>query len=65
MKFLTFILTHVIIVNIVSCAFANKTTPSLKQTRPLVKFPDSFSIGISTNDPALNVTEVIYYDKKA
>lgn len=30
---------------------------------PKVRFPDSFEIGMSTNDPGLNVTEVIYYDK--
>ena len=37
----------------------------LNQDRPKVKFPDSFIIGISTNDPGVNITEVIYYDKKA
>jgi len=31
--------------------------------RPKIKFPDSFQMGISTNEAALNITEVIYYDK--
>ena len=65
MKLLTIVFAHLIAQNFVSCAFADKTTPSIKQTRPIVKFPDSFIIGISTNDLAINVTEVIYYDKKA
>ena len=30
----------------------------------MIKWPNSFQIGISTNDPGLNVTEVLYYDKK-
>jgi len=29
--------------------------------RPALEFPDSFEIGMSTNDPGLNVTEVIYF----
>jgi len=33
--------------------------------RPSLEFPDSFEIGMSTNDPGLNITEVIYYDNKA
>jgi hypothetical protein len=26
-------------------------------------FPDKFEVGISTNDPGLNITEIIYFDK--
>ena len=33
----------------------------LEATRPKIVFPDNFHIGISTNDPGLNLTEVIYY----
>ena len=29
--------------------------------RPALSFPDAFEIGISTNDPGLNVTELIYF----
>ena len=29
--------------------------------RPQFTFPESFEIGISTNDPGLNITEIIYY----
>lgn len=32
--------------------------------RPTIKWPDSFQIGISTNEYGLNLTEIIYYDKK-
>lgn len=31
--------------------------------RPIFKFPESFEIGISTNDFGLNITEIIYFDK--
>ena len=34
------------------------------ENRPKIKFPNSFQIGISTNDPGLNITEIIYYDMK-
>lgn len=43
-------------------SFASAFT--LEQKRPMIKFPDSFQIGISTNDPGLNITEIIYYDQK-
>ena len=29
--------------------------------RPEINFPSSFKMSISTNDPALNLTEVLYY----
>jgi hypothetical protein len=32
--------------------------------RPNIKWPDSFKLGISTNEYGLNLTEIIYYDKK-
>ena len=33
----------------------------LDANRPLIEFPDSFMMSISTNDPGLNLTEVILY----
>ena len=33
--------------------------------RPDIKWPNSFQIGISTNEPGLNITEIIYYDQVA
>ena len=38
---------------------------SLNLLRPIFKFPESFEIGISTNDFGLNVTEIIYFDKES
>jgi hypothetical protein len=35
----------------------------MNQNRPKVTFPDSFEIGISTNDFGLNITEIAYFDK--
>lgn len=32
--------------------------------RPTMDFPEKFEVGMSTNDPGLNITEVIYFDKK-
>jgi len=40
-------------------------TEGLNKDRPVIKFPDSFKMAISTNDPGLNFTEVLYYDGKA
>ena len=37
----------------------------LEATRPVFDFPASFEVGISSNDPGLNVTEIIYYDRPA
>mmetsp|Transcript_33227 Transcript_33227/g.50935 ORF Transcript_33227/g.50935 Transcript_33227/m.50935 type:complete len:102 (+) Transcript_33227:52-357(+) len=37
----------------------------LEATRPMFDFPTAFSVGISSNDPGLNLTEVIYYDRSA
>lgn len=28
-------------------------------------FPNSFEVGISSNDPGFNLTEIIYYDRPA
>jgi hypothetical protein len=36
---------------------------SLNLLRPVMDFPDKFEVAISTNDPGLNITEVIYFDK--
>ena len=36
---------------------------SYNMIRPQMKFPDSFEIGVSTNDFGLNITEIIYFDK--
>ena len=33
--------------------------------RPIFKFPESFEIGISTNDFGLNITEIFYFDKES
>jgi len=31
--------------------------------RPVLEFPDTFELSISSNDPGLNITEEIYFDK--
>ena len=36
---------------------------SLNEIRPILDFPDAFELSISSNDPGLNITEVIYFDK--
>ena len=36
---------------------------ALNAIRPTLEFPDTFEVSISSNDPGLNVTEVIYFDK--
>lgn len=36
---------------------------SLNAIRPVLEFPDTFEVSISSNDPGLNITEVIYFDK--
>lgn len=36
---------------------------SLNMIRPTLEFPDTFELSISSNDPGLNITEVIYFDK--
>ena len=33
----------------------------LEASRPQIKFPDSFQIQITTNDYALNLTELVYF----
>ena len=38
---------------------------ALEAGRPLIQFPDSFQIQITTNDYALNLTELVYFDKPA
>lgn len=38
---------------------------ALEANRPQIQFPDSFEIQITTNDYALNLTELVYYDKPA
>lgn len=35
----------------------------MQEKRPKIKWPNSFQIGISTNEPGLNITEIIYYDQ--
>lgn len=45
--------------------FKDALNLNLEKDRPQITFPSSFQIGISTNDPGLNVTEVLYYDKNA
>jgi hypothetical protein len=63
------IICAVFLVQEAQSAFAGKMTvveqEKLNVDRPAIKFPDSFMIGISTNDPGLNFTEVLYYDRKA
>lgn len=36
---------------------------ALEASRPMIQFPDSFQIQITTNDYALNLTELVYFDK--
>lgn len=36
----------------------------LEESRPKITFPDTFEIVVSTNDPGLNLTEIVYYDHK-
>lgn len=38
---------------------------ALEANRPFIGFPESFEIQITTNDYALNLTELVYYDKPA
>ena len=40
---------------------SEKALEELEASRPAIKFPKSFKIGLSTNDPGLNLTEVVYY----
>ena len=35
----------------------------LNAMRPVIEFPDTFEISISTNDPGLNITEQVFFDK--
>lgn len=37
----------------------------MQAKRPKLKFPESFQMSITTNDYALNLTELLYYDKQA
>ena len=34
---------------------------ALEANRPSIKFPDSFQIEMTTNDYAVNLTELMYY----
>ena len=51
--------------NMLGAPITDAITPEqqeeLDAKRPLIEFPDSFMVGISTNDPGLNLTEVLYY----
>lgn len=42
-------------------ARSEKALEELEEQRPTISFPNSFKIGLSTNDPGLNLTEVVYY----
>lgn len=46
-------------------ARSEKALEELEEQRPTISFPNSFKIGLSTNDPGLNLTEVVYYDSNA
>lgn len=45
-------------------AHSQKALEELEANRPEIKFPNTFKIGLSTNDPGLNLTEIVYYDSK-
>ena len=42
-------------------AHSQKALEELEANRPEIKFPNTFKIGLSTNDPGLNLTEIVYY----
>lgn len=43
----------------------DKKQEYLELLRPKIEFPESFEFSISTDDYGLNVTELVYFDKKA
>lgn len=66
---LTALLLTIIFVNL-TCTyvkgqglFLSEQQKRLEAARPIIEIPDSFQIKMTTNDYALNLTELVYFDK--